>query len=110
MAVLVDQCVFPGDRALSLRDSFCVGRPNPEGSVLFSTLLEQCDTQLKIDVDAQKATFRNSVIGQPRRHKGVIFGRRLSFDFQCTYDMNYTDVASDQVCMSSYDRHVSYNV
>lgn len=96
MAVLVDKCVFPGNRIVTLRDAHCQGRPDPNESLLFSTTLEQCDTQLKIDTKQQKATFRNTVIGKPKREKGVLFGRVLSFDFECTYDMNYTDIASDQ--------------
>ena len=96
MAVLVDKCVFPGTRHVTLRDAYCQARPDPNESLLFSTTLEQCDTQLKIDVDRQKATFRNTVIGRPKREKGVLFGRVLSFDFECTYDMNYTDISSDQ--------------
>ena len=96
MAVLVDQCVFPGDRTVTLRGNHCQGKTDPNGSLLFSTTLEQCDTQLKIDYENQQATFRNSVIGKPRRQKGIMFGRVLSFDFECTYDMNYTDIASNQ--------------
>lgn len=96
IAVLVSECVIPGERTLGLRDFNCVPKQDPNGDYLFSTTLEKCGTMLKINENATEATFKNTVIAKPYRRKGVAFGRDLKFDFQCKYDMNYQDVHAGQ--------------